>query len=255
MSQPTEIDSVPPELPRLRILHLLLWMVAVSVVMTAYSGLFQDSQDWTILSGIEFLTTTIPQTIALATLALGVFWRIKGANFFDEVGHYLLIVASANLIGTITSQMVVTSFSFEEKSFTNSWAYIFLIGAAIWPFAVGVVLLLNGKKAADTESWRLFCKVVGIMYLMSPLLFIIPFVYVLYGSAGDGSLIGIFVMLVSLGIQILWGLLCVVAVREDLASHWQRHWTHWCGVIVWLVVTVSNFVLSIYGNLAKFLIS
>lgn len=246
MSDPQLQFETATELPPLRIHHFLVWMAVAAVVLSFYSAVFRTNEFGT----DQFLRifASVPlilMAVAAATLVLGISWKIKGRPFFDEVGQWLLLYTTLGLLETGLSYTILLA--------SNSWPsggswYLQVLISLLPSLLVGVSLLFASRTAADTATWKRFCKHVGVMCLLGALLLAIgtfisffptDVVFVWRRLARFSQVSHALQYFV---IPIYWGILCAMSVREDLMSGRRRHWSHWCGIITWLANAVAVMV-------------
>ena len=92
-------DESRNTLPPLRIHHMMIWMVAVAAVISLYVEVYRATPfKFTILVALYFAGTKVLEAVAAATLALGIYWRIKGNSFFTVVGQWLLVINTFSLL-------------------------------------------------------------------------------------------------------------------------------------------------------------
>jgi hypothetical protein len=110
MSQPPEIASASPELPRLRIHHLLILTTIFSLVMATYLGLMRLFQIYSpnavmqeLDNGISVLLITqwLPLSIFISIALFGLAWRKQGISFPSQPGHWLALFFTFNFLLTL----------------------------------------------------------------------------------------------------------------------------------------------------------
>lgn len=252
MNELASTDESRNTLPPLRIHHLMIWMVAVAAVMSLYSEAFRaTSFEFTPLVTFYFAGTNVLRAVAAATLALGIYWKIKGSSFFAEVGQWLLVINTFSLL--INGLPYLFYVFFDNWTQSPGWMYLLQLISLLRLLLFGVLFIVASRRVANTATWKRFCKHVGVMCLLGALLqtigllvSLIPYV----GNIGWSIPWQFSPVLQTFVIPIYWGILCALSVREDLMSGWRRHWSHWCGVITWLAATLVQWVSNVFSYIS-----
>jgi xanthine/uracil permease len=234
-------EETATELPRLRIHHIMLWMVAVALVLTLEKNLAQtnpgqaaDSSDQNIALLLIHAVTNVFMAVASATLCMGIVWRIRGARFFHEAGHWLLLLSSITLVFSSVVLPLLQLWNYGDVQVRERLPL--MIGPAEG-FVRAAVLLVAVDIAIDAQAWRRFFYVLIAALLVG--MFHASAVYFIVVSQGFEYLwIADLISPVSLGLQLVLIVLCLLAIREDKSAGKLHHWSHWCGILCWMINTI-----------------
>jgi hypothetical protein len=198
-----------PELPSLRIHHLMAWMAVTAVLIsltrwferTARNGPPIDNDF--VIGALVIVAVGISGALTFA--GYGLSWRATGHDFPAEPGQWLLFevaVAVCGVIAWVIGSFII--FWIEED-----WLEVLQPGFGIMLLiAFALMNIYIGWKRADTHAWK-----VTILSLN-----VIAFLTLFF---------------------LFW------AVWDDRRRRLARHWTHWLGVsvlFVWLVLAYASIV-------------
>ena len=238
---PANTGQPPAPLPPLRIHHFMLWMAAVAASMTLFSKDLREAADMPFAFYLDGFCRSITQAIATATFGLGVYWRLHGLRFFSAVGHWLLSMIAAHfLIGALLGAIVNHYLS---RWLTTSWVSALNNSFTLSNLLISTVLvLIAGFKVADTKTWKWFCLVAGLGYALQ-------FVWTGYAaflfnpfSVWNKRFLQAVIYVIALGLPALCVLMCFRAIYVDHRLGISRHWSHWCGVLLWMIEVLSRSI-------------
>lgn len=245
LEEATEAKPLPP----LRIHHFFLWTIAVAVVMATSRILGHSDESFATSNTIYSLSALLPLTICLATFLLGIYWRIIGLPFFQEPGHWLLLALSLNL-GYHLFSLILEVLDLANPRATYWIHHIirwFLGGATI------VVFVLVFQQSQLQSHWRrffLFSAIIGSIEVALDVFYCSfgwQYLYVRFGY-NLGYRWGYTIQQsVSNILMVATAILLFLAIRHDYSDSERRHWTHWCGALVWLGLSLGGVVWLPFG--------
>ena len=224
-----QVNQDPQPLTRMRIPHILLWMCASAVLLTAmrqvhhyYVGQFDSgAEQYHRYLGVMFAFAAVSGGAGLLAVVLGVQRRRQGERAFTAPGHWVVLLMLLSAIN-----------------------YAVLFPASIWLqlrnliFAPGVLegfiqlpaivlAVVAWKKCTLLIFWRGF-------FLLQ----------VLSGVAGCVMSLGVVPLMpysvVSMVLNGLTAVVFFVAVGGDFVTRRFWDWLHWIGV----VLLMSSFAMS-----------
>ena len=113
-----------------------------------------------------------------------------------------------------------------------SYVYSFLGIAIYW---------IAARRSVDSVEWKRFCYSFVLCNILHWCWYGLHLLTNFLWLNVDGEL-EVARFIASYGFATLWSILCVLAILGDLRSHKSRHWSHWCGVFVWLLQSISSIV-------------
>jgi hypothetical protein len=160
----------------------------------------------------------IALSAAFTCFGFGFYWRRTGYQFPRQPGDFLLFVAAKSAL-------------FVVGVIAGIFAIFFTIGDDDWQpayYSIAMLLALIGwarmnargfSQYADTTAWRL----VYAMMIVAPGIVLVTTVAGIWSVAPLGALIA-----------------CLIAAAgNDLRNQLLRHWTHWLGVVVAILVIAA----------------
>jgi hypothetical protein len=155
----------------------------------------------------------VTSSVALTLAGLGLSWRRPGWSFFQQPGHWLLVIQTTVLFNTAVWDLYWINGR-------PSWMVTFLIPI---PFTVKVVLLIGATwKGFDSRWWRAF-------FLAQITLDFVPLLVSSYVQ-------------VALYLGSLLPLLCLASLG-DLRTNRRRDWLSWAGVAITMTDLATGVVL------------
>lgn len=267
MSEPFEPDSASPELPRLRIHHLLALTTAFSLVMAMHLGLMRLFQIYNpnaemqeLDNGISVLLITqwLPLSICITIALFGLAWRKRGIAFPSQPGHWIALYLAFDFVLTLllSFSMLIqqTNYDFALLSWValiaNVLFHCFLV--IFW----GVAFLCEFD-----QIWRWGWAAMAIRSLFSILMtglhvilkcvewLIETFWYRHYSleqwlTPPFGPSTGMWMMIITNYACIAF---FIAAIISDTRHKRRRHWSHWLVLVSELLAVVS---LSFYYHWA-----
>lgn len=232
-----------PPVPRLSILHLMLWMLCsglyLALTQTTYTAQTGASHRY---DSIQRATSVFLGPISGAMLAgslVLIYSRIRsGSRMLRHPGHWLLLIGAGLKL-----------------------VYLLMIGAAllvrgenIWPFVLnGAIILaaiipyLFAIRRTDVFRWKvLFGGMVALHVLHG--LFYFAIALEIHTTIGI-HLFTVLSSVANLGNLLLAGWLVVIAVIE-LCVDQRRDWLHWTGV----AAHVANSAVSLIWIVGRWFI-
>jgi hypothetical protein len=212
----------PMELPRLRVIHLMMWMAATAVAFVPY-------QWWASLraqssSGDEAaylsVVTTAAYTVHGVSIGAHLFvtgcllrWRSRGVVLVPlQPGHWLAIRGA---VAGVLSIVLWAAIRISGQSEPAAWRWL-----SIPHFSMSFVFFFIFLRAAirrnDPARWRLAFLILAV----APLIGWIATVF----SSMVFWRIGFIAPGISAAAQ---ALMLVIALSGDLTRCSSRHWTHW----------------------------
>jgi hypothetical protein len=239
------IADAPAALPRLSIIHLLMWTAATAVAFLPYQlwASLQAKRD----SSSEYYLSTV-STIAnsvhgiatgghLFVVAALLFWKGRGwASTPLQPGHWLAIRGATGIVVTLMAGVALYAFGQPTTAATRLLAVpYFLVYICFF-----LVFLWLAIRRNDPARWRITFLVMAI----APLVGWIPtalWAYILSPTAylsgpGIAAAVQALVLLTTLG--------------GDLASRTERHWTHWIACWLYAVALMATAALYLAYTLA-----
>jgi hypothetical protein len=212
-------DSPPlrPGPPPLRIYHLLAATAVTSILLAVTKlpvGVSNQGATRMMQSGTSILSI-VAAGMALTCVGFGFVWRRSGRRFFDQPGHWVLLLEAAPML--VFDVMVAVSAFIHRLGFSQYEHWPLLLYAISFFFGWPVLGVLAAWKGADTLWWRSY-------FILQILL--IP-------AIPTSQLLGLSAMslfsIISCGLLVL----LTVAVIADHRAHRARDWSHWLGVVLW----------------------
>jgi hypothetical protein len=242
-------DSAVPlrELPRLRILHLLI-ITAVAAVILSISRfvipvervLDRDQANVVALSLLSLLIFSI----GLSCFGFQLRWWWKGLPAFRQPGQWLMIVFPA-LIATGLA-MLAAMFTLERISEFGSrgfmtWMQVF---GLVTNICTTLFYAYATFRIADTSPWQLYFgwatlkALARLVTFLDQLLFGAVLTTSLFRNfaSSPSAILALNLTVAGLNIALLSG-----AAIGDLPRR-DRHWSHWMGValfVLWDVISVT----------------
>ncbi len=267
MSDSTEKQSVPKELPRLRIHHFFVLTTVFAVVMSVWLGLFRliyylrpDAGKPEFGAGMSliFSVQSLSQSVCFSITLLGLAWRRRGIYFPSQPGHWMAIYLTI----TWAYEIVISLASLFLQTQTLN------LGLMVWatmPVSLVfhcfvLILWVAAYLHEPTRIWKLGWAAMALKSLLSVLLMLLYiganyFEWLLevfwYNAQFDwhwqfsmplGSYAGLLSTLPH------YALLTFIPIAAfiDLRQHRRLHWSHW---LVLISTFVSTAVQTVYYHL------
>jgi hypothetical protein len=238
-----------PDPPPLRIHHIMACTAVTAVLLTTLRFFVSISpQQQTLARYGIFAFSYVLTAIGLTLTGFSIYWWRKGYAAFSQPGQMLLVPFAGTLVLSLASLALAAAMTgYRGAGRPPSWL-------SFLPMLISFNGLLFGVlfpsafygwcawKIADTWPWRglfVLCALAAI--LISSLMVVLPFVM----SIGPGN-IPLFIGVPQLARGSLLLTAGALAVVTDLTARRKRSWTHWAGVILWLLGQAGTFVSGVY---------
>jgi hypothetical protein len=243
-------NAARPDPPPLRIHHLMACTVVAAVLLSLFRFFWSLSpQQQTFASSGVFAFTQVLTSIGLTLTGFSIYWWRKGYASFSEPGQMLLVQYAATLVQILMSFAFALAMSSSGRALqSSSWMSMLPMMMGIGSLLFGVLLPIAFYgwcvwKVADTWPWRVLFVLCALgAILTSTLTFMLMQFAVNVGSGNIQTVVGVphlirGTMLLSVG---------MLAVVTDLAAKRKRSWTHWAGIILWLLGQIGSFLMGLY---------
>lgn len=186
----------------------------------------------------------VPQAIVLATLFLGLYWRIVGLPFFCEPGHWLLLTLSIE-----ASHGFYTLFAMSlrfDALFDHANLLLSILPAWFAYLVVAGIYFYLWCWQHVAQHWQNFFMVAFSIEIAQMLLNVLSVqlqnYFITFGQKATFVFFG--------SMQVIMPLIAIafmiVAMRKDVSLESSRHWSHWCGAIMWLTLAIVNLLSWCY---------
>jgi hypothetical protein len=256
MSGDVQLISAPaapkierPDPPPLRIHHFMVCAVVTAVELSLLRFMLNRSpQQQPIGSGI-FAITQVLSAVGLTLTGFSIYWWRKGYASFSQPGQMLLLQYAASFAIQLLSLLVVLVLlgpSRIARSSNDMWLFSIVFGLGSLVFAVLLPIAFYAWcawKIADTWPWRvlfIFCALSGL--LSSTVLML---VMQLFWNLNKSNIQMMFSAPFIVRGAILLPIGSLAAVT-DLIGRRSRSWTHWTGLILWLLGQVGSLLMGLY---------
>jgi hypothetical protein len=245
MSQSEHAETLPPQSPRLGIIHFLGWITGVAIVLAAYRAALESGWLEVPQAGIEEtrwwqLGYGLVYGTALSTIGLLLYRRLHGDSRFPaHPGHWLLVFGGlaffvdAAAFGTAKGLIALWKTRF---GFDPGWYYCQQFLA--WGIALVVAVIFLTRLKTDW-NWRLLAMLIVILVAVNWL---------------THTLVVIEVVTQALGYRLGWGAwpfygthvaeivgvgVCLLAMPIVIGcDRHPRDWLHWVGVAATIVLAL-----------------
>lgn len=253
-------SSTPPapqfELPRLQIIHLMMWMAATAVALVPYR-VQQDSfngSDSSRAVGVQLagamamaIASGVAQGAYLFVTTAVIVWRRRGYAGRLEPGHYFAFHDTAQwvLSFALWASIWITSAVWADDASMGRWYAIF----ALPQFIVGIVFFVWFLRLASRgpypRPWRRALRVFAIVpvagWMLSVVLMMTSF------RSGLESMVARMLLpqFLCSGVEFVT---LAAAMQSDRRDGLARHWSHWVSVMTTLLLTAGLclFYLAIW---------
>jgi hypothetical protein len=232
-------EGAAAALPRLSIVHLLMWMAATAVAFLPLSWWNPvAAQGNTPRSTTASLSLSIQGLAAgtyLFVLAATLFWRARGYRARLEPGHWLALKGTAGWVQNIALIAILygsdrTNFDLFRILEPLRW----LAGLVFFVLFVWLAI-----RSPEPARWRgtfaTFALAPVIGYIVGVALLFTVSRTPMMGMAGYA------------GAYAVQALVLLNAVIGDRTHGTPRHWTHWLAVVVYLIsLAASTMIYAVY---------
>jgi hypothetical protein len=233
-------DESPAALPRLSIVHLLMWMAATAVAFAPLSlwnpAAAQSNAARSTTATFSLSVHGLAAGTYLFVLAAILFWRGRGYRARFEPGHWLALKGAAGWLQSVLMYSII--FSSYAANTTAIW-YVQAIRLPVG-FVFFLLFMWLALRSPEPARWRRTFAIFAI-------------------APAIGEIVGMALMLTvssrtpllhmtgHAGAQAVQALTLLFAVIGDRADRTPRHWTHWMTAVVYLVaLAASTTIYAIY---------
>ena len=243
-------NAVRPDPPPLRIHHLMACAAVAAVLLSLLRFVLSRSpQQQTLAASGIFAFTQVLTSIGLTLTGFSIYWWRKGYASFSQPGQMLLIQYAATLALYFVSVAFALAMSGAGSgSQLPSWYSSLPVIMGIGSLLFGVLLPIAfycwcAWKIADTWPWRVLFLLCALMaVLTSTLAVMLTQVVTNVGPSNIQTIIAV-PHLIRGTVLLAAGAL---AVATDLVALRKRSWTHWAGIILWLVGQIGSLLMGLY---------
>jgi hypothetical protein len=245
------------DLPPLRLVHLLLYLVVASVYLTmAMSWRWNPSEDlraaadgryWQIISTPPALWKAATTTIVILLFV----WTCQRRRVWCEPGHWLALYfvwnGIAPAIGNHLFQMVrILSGTGLKDDWSHFWPWAKSVHGIphLIPAIISIALAFGWRRVANTWLWRIYFALVGIM-LLSGVVSNLPYDW------GNRLRVAWPTYDYIMGVVWMWQprILIGAVINDLLPGRPRRHWSHWVPSVQSLLASYYAPIPNIVWNL------
>jgi hypothetical protein len=236
-------DDSPAALPRLSIVHLLMWMAATAVAFLPLSlwnpAAAQANAARSTTATLSMSVYGLAAGTYLFVLAALVFWRGRGYRSRFEPGHWLALKGAAGWLQSVLMYSIIFS-SYAANTTAISYFQAIRLPVGLVFFMLFMWLALRSPEPA---RWRWTFAIFAI-------------------APAIGEIVGMALMLTvssrtpllhmtsHVGAQAVQALALASAAIGDHAHRTPRHWTHWMAAVVYLIALAAS--TAIYATYFMF---
>jgi hypothetical protein len=234
------VESAPTALPRLSIVHLLMWMAATAVAFAPLSLLnpaaAQSNAARATAATLSMSVHGLAAGTYLFVSAATLFWRGRGYRARFEPGHWLALKGAAGWLQNVLMYSIIFS------SFAANTTAIWYVQAVRLPVGLAFFMLFMwlAIRAPEPARWRWTFAIFAIA----------PVIGEIVGAAlmmTVSSRTPLLHMAGHAGAQAVQALGLASAVIGDRAQGTPRHWTHWLAAAVYLIaLAASTLIFAAY---------
>ncbi|MBA3484573.1 MAG: hypothetical protein H0T51_22445 [Pirellulales bacterium] len=245
-AQATDLPSEPSTtgLPRLRVIHLMLWMAATAVAFLPYQ-LSRQARD-RLSPGAAAVSQTIPSMAMGATYGVAagsclyvaaslLYWRRKGYTYRLQPGHWFALEGVGQwLMSTVLGLLLYGS---------GGWAYalqLITVSRLLFGLAFFVCYSWLALRSPQPLRWRFAFAAMAWVPVVEWLCAAIATLTSWFQART--TILSISNAMAS-GVI---GLFLVTAMAGDLIHRTDRHWTHWLSAGMRLATLVASTLIYTY---------
>ena len=242
--------SLRPEPPPLRIHHLMACAVVAAMELSLMRFLWglSHQQQSAIGSGVYGFYQVL-NSVGLTLTGFSIYWWRKGYASFSHPGQMLLIQYACTLVMQLTSALFVSiMFGRDGTPRDASWMTIVPLLMAGASLLFGILLPMAfyawcAWKIADSWPWRLLFIICALTTVLTSTVSIILVQMFRSISPSDIQTVVGLPYLIRGGLLFAVGLLA--ALGDRLAER-DRSWTHWVGIVLWLLGQIGAQLMGLY---------
>ena len=239
-----------PDPPPLRIHHLLACAVVAAVLLSTLRFVLSFSpQQQTLATSGFFAFSYVLSSIGLTLTGFSIYWWRKGYAAFSQPGQMLLLQYAATLALSLVGLALSAAMAgLIGAGRPPSWNSFLPLAMSINGLVFGILLPVAfygwcAWRIADTWPWRVLFVLCAVAAILTSTLTVIVLQFVT--NIGPGNFRTVFAVP-----QLIRGVMLLgagaLAIVTDLTGRRKRSWTHWAGVILWLLSQVGAFVMGLY---------
>jgi hypothetical protein len=242
-------QAVRPDPPPLRIHHLMACAAVAAVMLSLLRFRMSRSPQQQSLALSIFAFTQVLTSIGLTLTGFSIYWWRKGYASFSQPGQMLLVQYAA----TLALYFVSIAFSMAMSgagsgSRAASWYSSLPLLMGIGSLLFGVLLPIAfyswcAWKIADTWPWRVLFVLCALMAVLTSTLAVMLMQGVTNVGPSNIQIIIAVPHLIRGTVLLAAGAL---AVATDLVAQRKRSWTHWVGLILWLLGQIGTLLMGLY---------
>lgn len=243
-------NAARPDPPPLRIHHLLVCTIVAAIVLSLLRYFLALSGQQHPMAGVGlFGFTQVLTSIGLTLFGFSVYWWRKGYAAFSQPGQVLLAQYAASFMLYLLNILLMLAFlGVGRTGRPPTWISSFSLFMGLGSLLFGVLLPIAfygwcAWKIADTWPWRAVFILCALAAVLTSTLGSILMRFVMdFSPANIQYIIGV--------PQLIRGTLLLGAglwaVASDLSANRRRSWTHWAGVILWLLGQIGALGIGLY---------
>lgn len=195
-------------------------------------------------------------SLATTTIGYGCVWRWNKLPFPGQPGHGLLILQCLSLVQLIvgacfysyyfSADILQSSLVLNDLPATARWFLSY--SWYLWAAVDLLVLLIICQKLTGSFRWRSF------YYLFVGVRLLLLLLSVLSSSVWYVASTQIFLtwgMWLVYGLDVMLCSYCCAVVVGDWRERESYHWSHWCGVICFLIAEFAALGFGIWQEIAE----
>jgi hypothetical protein len=232
-----EASPAPQELPRLQIIHLMMWMVATAAAFIPYRlqerVIARDQRAGAITTAAESMAVASYVVVhglcygaILFVGAASLVWTMRGRRFRLAPGHVLACEGVARWLAAM-GVWVWLSFREARAWHANPWTWAPQTAISAVFFFWYLALAWRGR---ESRAWRLALVVLATAPIVGFLADLLSWSFILVGDMIDTGLQG-----VAIG----------AALLADHRRALPRHWSHWAAGIASVILAAAQ--VAYYG--------
>lgn len=238
-----------PDPPPLRIHHLMVCAVVAAVMLSLSRFLLSLYPQQSFYGTGVFAFGQILDSIGLTLTGFSIYWWRKGYASFSEPGQMLLIPYAATLWFFFSS----IAFALAASRLDGG------LGVSSWYSSISVIIGIGGLlisfllpigfycwcawKIADTWPWRILFVACALGAALTSTLAMMIAQRVIDVGPNNIDIVFVLPQLIQGVMLVAAGLLAVIT---DLTARRARSWTHWAGIILWLIGQIGSLLMGLY---------
>jgi hypothetical protein len=223
------VDDAPAALPRLSIVHLLMWTAttAAAILPLSWWNVRADSTVVTTRATLVMSVVGLASGTYLFVLAVALIWRRRGLRF--EPGHWLALAGAVGWAQSVLeiSMLYAGRAGIDVTLYFQSLRMLVKIGLFI-------LFLWLAFRAREVARWRWTFVICALAPVIGQILGVALMFAVWNATPGLLRMTG------NIGAQALQALVLLNALTGDRFHRTPRHWTHWMGSVAYLVALAAS---------------